>query len=56
MQDIHAGEHGNDFTGPPYVPVYVKLVVSFEHSVSIHTHTFAPTPRAQKFPVRDHSF
>lgn len=25
MQDVRAGEHANDFTGTPYVPVYVKL-------------------------------
>ncbi|KAJ1431184.1 Glycoside hydrolase, family 14 [Sesbania bispinosa] len=25
MQDIHAGVHENDFTGTPYVPVYIKL-------------------------------
>ncbi|KAM3734436.1 hypothetical protein ACB098_10G014300 [Castanea mollissima] len=25
IQDIHSGEHGNDFTSTPYVPVYVKL-------------------------------
>ncbi|KAJ7953308.1 Beta-amylase [Quillaja saponaria] len=25
MQDIHSGEHENDFTGTPFVPVYVKL-------------------------------
>jgi len=28
MQDIHSGMHENDFTGTPYVPVYVKLPVS----------------------------
>ncbi|KAH1234612.1 Beta-amylase 8 [Glycine max] len=25
MQDIHSGVHENNFTGTPYVPVYVKL-------------------------------
>ncbi|KAI4327917.1 hypothetical protein L6164_020326 [Bauhinia variegata] len=25
MQDIHSGEHENDFTGTPYIPVYIKL-------------------------------
>uniref|UniRef100_A0A5B7ABS5 Beta-amylase n=1 Tax=Davidia involucrata TaxID=16924 RepID=A0A5B7ABS5_DAVIN len=25
MQDVRPGEHGNDFTGTPYVPVYVML-------------------------------
>lgn len=28
MEDIHSGVHENDFTGTPYVPVYVKLPVS----------------------------
>lgn len=28
MQDIRSGEHENDFTGTPKVPVYVKLPVS----------------------------
>jgi len=31
MQDIHSGVHENDFTGTPYVPVYVKLPVSVLH-------------------------
>ncbi|KAK9276445.1 hypothetical protein L1049_005978 [Liquidambar formosana] len=25
MQDVHSGEHENNFTGTPYVPVYVML-------------------------------
>ena len=28
MQDFHSADHGNDFTGTPYVPVYVTLAVS----------------------------
>lgn len=28
MRDVHSGEHENDFTGTPYVPVYVMLAVS----------------------------
>ena len=31
IQDIHSGEHGNDFTSTPYVPVYVKLPVGVFH-------------------------
>ncbi|KAM7261542.1 hypothetical protein ACFE04_020619 [Oxalis oulophora] len=28
IQDVHSGEHGNNFTGTPYVPVYVMLAAS----------------------------
>jgi hypothetical protein len=35
MQDIRSGEHENDFTGTPKVPVYVKLPVSICHFAAI---------------------
>lgn len=28
IQDVRAGEHESDFTGTPYVPVYVVIAVS----------------------------
>lgn len=28
IQDVRAGEHEDDFTGTPYIPVYVMLAVS----------------------------
>ncbi|KAM7490807.1 hypothetical protein LguiA_033728 [Lonicera macranthoides] len=27
MQEVHTGEHGNDFSGTPYIPVYVMLAI-----------------------------